>query len=63
MDQANHSLGDKVWLKDFLSDNLDIFAWSPTDMPRVDPSIIRHQLSIDSEIKLVKQKPKKMNAK
>jgi len=51
-----------VWLKDFLSNNLDIFAWSPTNMPGVNASIICHQLSIDPEIKPVKQKVRKMNA-
>ena len=53
---------EKDQFKKFLSENLDVFAWSPTDMPEVDPSVIYHKLSIIFEDKLVKQKPRKMNA-
>jgi len=45
---------DKLQLKKILSNNLDVFAWSPTDMPGVDPSIICYRLSIDPKIKSVK---------
>jgi len=48
-------------LKKFLSENLDVFAWSPTDMPEVDPSVIYHKLFILPEAKPVMQKPRKMN--
>ena len=37
--------------KKFLSENLDVFAWSPTDMPRVDPSVICHKVFILPENK------------
>jgi len=47
--------------RNFLSKNLDLFAWSPIDIPGADPSIICHRLSILPEAKLVKQKPRKMN--
>ena len=53
---------EKGQLKKFLSENLDVFAWSPTDMPGVDPFIICHKLSILLETKLMKQNPGKMNA-
>ena len=53
---------EKSQLKKFLSENLDVFAWTPTDRSGVDPSIIYHRLSILSEAKPVKQKPRKMNA-
>jgi len=46
--------------KKFLSENLDVFAWSLTDMPGMDPSIF-HKLSILPEVKPVKQNPHKMN--
>ena len=52
----------KAQLKQFLSENLDVFAWSPIDMPWVDPSVICHKLSILPEAKPVKQKPRKLNA-
>jgi len=42
---------------------MDVLALSSTDMPGVDPSIIYHWLFIDLEIKVVKQKLKKINAK
>ena len=48
--------------KNFLSENLDIFAWSATDMPGVDLSVICHMLSILLEVKPMKQKSWKMNA-
>ena len=54
--EANLSAFEKVRFKDFLSDNLYVFTWTPTDMPRVDPFIICLRLFIDSEVKPVKQK-------
>jgi len=47
--------------KKFLLDNLDVFAWTPTDMPGIDLSIIYHKLSIKANAKLVKQKLRRMN--
>jgi len=43
--------------KKFLSDNLDVFTWTPTDMPGIDLGIICHKLSIRADAKPVKQKP------
>ena len=48
-------------LKQFLSKNTDVFAWSPTDMPEIDIEIICHKLSIKMDAKPVKQWPKRMN--
>jgi len=45
---------EKTLFKQFLSDNSDIFAWSPTDMFGIDPEAIYHKLSIKSNAKLVK---------
>ena len=53
----------KIQFKDFLSNNLDVSAWTPTDMLGVDPPIICHWLSINPEVKPVKQKPRKMSVK
>jgi len=39
-----------------------MFAWFPTDMPGVNPTIIYHKLSIRFEAKPVQQRPQKMNA-
>ena len=56
------SAWEKSQLKKFLSKNLDVFAWSLTNIPRVDPSVICRKLSILSQAKPMKQKPWKMNA-
>ena len=45
----------------FLSDNLEVFAWTPTDIPGIGPDIIFHKLSIKVDAKPVKQKPRRMN--
>ena len=52
---------EKGQLRKFLSENLDVFALSLIDMPRVDHSVNCHKLSILPEAKPVKQKPQKMN--
>jgi len=51
----------KTLFKQFLSDNLDIFTWSPIDMPGIDSEVICHKLSIKADAKPVKQKPRRMN--
>ncbi|XP_059441743.1 uncharacterized protein LOC132174049 [Corylus avellana] len=43
----------------FLQENLEVFAWSPKDMPGIDPKDIVHHLNINLEIKPVKQKRRK----
>jgi len=48
-------------VQEFLSDNLAVFTWTPTDMPGIDPDIICHKLSIKADTKLGKQKPRRMN--
>jgi len=45
----------------FLLDNLDVFAWIPTDMHGIDPDILCHKLSIMADAKPVKQILKRMN--
>jgi len=54
---------EKTQFEKFLYVNLDVFAWSPTDMLGVNPSIFFHKLSIRFEAKSVKQKSQKVNAK
>ena len=39
------SLKDK--LVKFLKKNLDVFAWSHEDMPRIDRNVIKHCLNVD----------------
>ena len=43
-------------LVQFLRKNQDIFAWSHEDMPRIDPQVMSHPLSIDPSFCPIKQK-------
>jgi len=56
------SAREKSQLKKFLSEDFDVFAWSPTDMLGVNSSVICHKLFILPETKPVKQTSRKMNA-
>ncbi|CAL8082995.1 unnamed protein product [Prunus armeniaca] len=47
---------EKAELAAFLQNNKDVFAWSPSDMPDIDPQIICHRLHVNPTIKLVAQK-------
>ena len=38
---------DKVGMLLFLVQNVDVFAWSPYDVPGVDPEFIVHRLNVD----------------
>ena len=40
----------------FLRKSIDVFAWSHDDMPRIDPSVITHQLNVYPFSKPVRQK-------
>jgi hypothetical protein len=43
-------------LVDFLRANIDIFAWSPSDMPGIPREVAEHALEIRAGSKLVKQR-------
>ncbi|XP_077229834.1 uncharacterized protein LOC143862648 [Tasmannia lanceolata] len=43
-------------LAQFLRANADVFAWTPSDMPGIDPSISTHELGVDQTCKPVRQK-------
>ena len=43
-------------LVDFLRANADIFAWSPSDMPRIPREVAEHSLEIPVGSKPVKQR-------
>ncbi|XP_074363093.1 uncharacterized protein LOC141703467 [Apium graveolens] len=40
----------------FLRENLDVFAWSHSDMIRIDPNVMCHRLNLDPKKKGVRQK-------
>ncbi|XP_072060402.1 uncharacterized protein [Arachis hypogaea] len=44
----------------FLQQHADLFAWTPSDMPGIDPQIISHRLAINSAIRPVQQKKRKL---
>ena len=40
----------------FLRSNRDIFAWTPEDMPGIDPSVIVHRLNVSPSFPPIRQK-------
>ncbi|GFS40490.1 hypothetical protein Acr_00g0068850 [Actinidia rufa] len=40
----------------FLKANIEVFAWTPYEMPRIDPNFIRHELNVQPEFRPVKQR-------
>ena len=42
-----------------LRENINLFAWKPTDMPNVDPNIVCHHPALDPAIKLIAQRKRK----
>jgi len=43
-----------------LKQNIDLFAWSAADLPRVHPKIATHRLSVFPNAKPVSQKKRKL---
>ena len=39
--------GDKIKVLLLLIQNVDVFAWSPYEVPGVDPEFIMHKLNVD----------------
>jgi len=44
-----------------LKKNIDMFAWTPTDMPGVSPDVITHRLSIFKEARPISQKKRDLS--
>ena len=51
--------GDKIKMLLFLIQNVDVFAWSPYEVPGVDPEFIVHKLNVDPSFLPKKQKPRR----
>lgn len=51
---------DKVETLLVLIQNIDVFAWSPYEVPRVDLEVIVHKLNVDPPCPPKKQKPRRM---
>ena len=50
---------DKVQMLLFLMQNVDVFAWSPYEVPGVDPEFIVHNLNVDLLFSPKNQKPRR----
>ena len=50
---------DKVGALLFLIQNVDVFAWTSNEVPRVDPEFIVHRLNVDPSFPPKKQKPRR----
>ena len=50
---------DRVEVLLSLIQNLDVFAWNPYKMPRVDPTFITHRFNVDPLVTPKKQKPRR----
>ncbi|KAI9088232.1 hypothetical protein K1719_029953 [Acacia pycnantha] len=46
----------RIELRQFLRANRDVFAWNPSEIPRIDPSFCCHRLAIKPGSALVSQK-------
>ena len=46
----------KSRIVEFLKQNLDVFAWTHEDIPRIDNEVIEHKLNVDPTKKPVQQK-------
>ena len=52
---------EKTQFAQFFQDKKVNFAWTYSDMPRLDTDLIMHHLSISPDVKPVKQKLRKMH--
>ena len=47
---------DRWYLTSFLQANADVFTWSASNIPGIDPEVIVHQLNVDLKNHSIKQK-------
>lgn len=57
---ANLSQEEEGTIIELLRNNIDLFAWTPADMPGIDPSFIYHKLSLRPAAKPIKQRKRKL---
>ena len=50
----------KKSLISFLYVNVDMFAWTPADMPGIDPEVMTHQLNAKPTYQSIKQKRRRI---
>ena len=56
---ASMSNEERVQVLLFLTQNIDVFAWNPYEVPGVDPGFIVHKLNVDPSYPLKKQKSRR----
>ncbi|XP_058223229.1 uncharacterized protein LOC131332938 [Rhododendron vialii] len=56
------SVTERKEMYDFLIRNIKVFAWTPQDMPSVDPSFAMHSLNVDPNRRPVVQKVRRSSA-
>ena len=44
---SSMSSTERIEVMEFLTSNIEVFAWTPYDMPDIDPNFICHQLNIN----------------
>ena len=50
---------ERVQVLQFLTQNIEVFAWDPYDVPGVNPEFIVHKFNVDPSYPPKKQKPKR----
>ncbi|KAG5557203.1 hypothetical protein RHGRI_007467 [Rhododendron griersonianum] len=53
---------EKTQMVEFLKGNMEVFAWTPYEMPGVSPNVIKHSLNVDPTRRPVVQKPRRSSA-
>nr|XP_009387710.1 PREDICTED: uncharacterized protein LOC103974578 [Musa acuminata subsp. malaccensis] len=48
---------EQAQLINLLQENADAFAWSPADMPGIDPEVSQHRLNVSPDARPIKKKP------
>ena len=52
---SKHEKVGEIELIEFLKANIEVFAWTPYEMPVIDQNFIRHELNVTPEARPVKQ--------
>ena len=53
---ANLEEQDRTVLIQFLTANIEVFAWTPYEIPGIDPNFVKHDLNVLPKARLVKQR-------
>ena len=56
---SSMSSTERIEVKEFLTSNIEVFAWTPYDMPAIDPSFICHQLNVHPTARSIIQRTRR----